>query len=234
MIKIGIVVMANALEGEKGPDRFRYIAKYLSKYGFQVDLITSKFQHWTKKIRKEEEIKNQDYRVVLCDQPTYYKNIDFQRIYSLYIFANNVKKYLESKIKDYDLIYCSIPDNFTASKVVDICNKNKVPVIIDVEDLWPEAMRMVIDIPIISDILFYPFVKSAEKAYLLCSGVIGTSDEYRDRPFKKLNRSIPKETIYVGNELKRFDKGIEKYSNDIEKSNNEFWITYAGTIGEKL
>lgn len=232
MRKIGIVVMANALEGEKGPDRFRYIANYLSKYGFQVDLITSKFQHWTKKIRKEEEIKNQDYRVILCDQPTYYKNIDFQRIYSLYIFANNVKKYLESKIKDYDLIYCSIPDNFTASKVVDICNKNKVPIIIDVEDLWPEAMRMVIDIPIISDILFYPFVKSAEKAYLLCSGVIGTSDEYRDRPFKKLNRSIPKETIYVGNELKRFDKGIEKYSNDIEKSNNEFWITYAGTIGK--
>ncbi|MFR6162345.1 MAG: hypothetical protein ACLUJR_04505 [Mediterraneibacter gnavus] len=34
----------------------------------------------------------------------------------------------------------------------------------DVNDLWPEAMRMVFDIPIVSDLLFYP-LKGCRKVY---------------------------------------------------------------------
>lgn len=68
-------------------------------------------------------------------------------------------------------------------------------------------MRMIIDIPVISDIIFYSLLRDAEKVYRLASGVIGTSDEYRDRPFKRRNRDIPRETVYVGNELTVFDAG---------------------------
>lgn len=232
MKKICIIVMATALRNEKGPNRFSYLADYLSNKGFEVDLVTSNYQHWNKEYREIKSLEKEKYGIIFCDQPKYYKNIDLKRIYSLYKFSKNIKKYLKKNIKKYDLIYSSIPDNFVALEVTKLGKKNNIPVILDIEDLWPEAMKMVLDIPMISNVLFYPFTRSAEIAYSLCNGVIGTSDEYRDRPFQKLKRDIPRKTVYVGNELKRFDKGIAKYSSDIEKSNNEFWITYAGTIGK--
>ena len=90
---------------------------------------------------------------------------------------------------------------------------------------------MVLDIPVASDIIFYPLLRDAEKVYSLVSGVIGTSDEYRDRPFKKQDRDIPRETVYVGNELAVFDEGAAQHMDEIAKEDNEFWVSYAGTIG---
>lgn len=61
--------------------------------------------------------------------------------------------------------------------------------------------------------------------------MIGTSDEYRDRPFKRRNRDIPRETVYVGNELTVFDAGAAQRTAEIVKDKEEFWVSYAGTIG---
>ena len=80
---------------------------------------------------------------------------------------------------------------------------------------------MVVDIPVISDILFYPLKRDAEKVYASVSGIVGTSDEYRDRPLKNQKLSVPKETVYVGNEIREFDEGVEKFSDGIEKSKDE-------------
>lgn len=231
MKKIALIIMATALEGEKGPDRFRYLANFLVEKGFEVDLITSNFQHWDKKIRTLNK-KTQKYNVIFCNQPIYKKNIDLKRIFSLKIFSKNIKKYLENNKEKYDLFYCSIPDNFTAAEVCKIGKKNNIPVIVDVEDLWPEAMKMVFNFPIVSDLIFYPFSKAAKKVYSLCSGIIGTSEEYANQSFKYVKRNIPKEVVYVGNEIKKFDEGVNLFSSEILKNDNEFWIIYAGTFGE--
>ena len=105
---------------------------------------------------------------------------------------------LLEKEGDYDLLYAEIPPNDVALAAAEYAKKKGIPFVADVNDLWPEAMRMIIDIPVISDIIFYSLLRDAEKVYRLASGVIGTSDEYRDRPFKRRNRDIPRETVYVG------------------------------------
>ena len=63
------------------------------------------------------------------------------------------------------------------------------------------------------------------------SGIIGTSDEYRDRPLKNQKLDVPRKTVYVGNEIAEFDRGVEKYGPEIQKPEGEFWVSYAGTIG---
>lgn len=90
---------------------------------------------------------------------------------------------------------------------------------------------MVLDIPVVSSILFHPLQRDAEKVYSLVSGVIGTSDEYRDRPFQNQKREVPKATVYVGNEISEFDKGAEENDALVSKMEHEFWVSYAGTIG---
>lgn len=230
--KIAVISMGVKLNGEKGYSRFRYIGDFLSDAGYQVDLITTTFQHWEKAQRDIDAIKKEDYKFQLkfIYEPGYRKNIDLRRIRSHSIAAKNLTKLLE-KEGDYDLIYCEIPPNDVALAAAEYAKKKGIPFVPDVNDLWPEAMRMVLDIPVVSDILFYPLQRDAEKVYSLVSGIIGTSDEYRDRPLKNQKLDVPRKTVYVGNEIAEFDRGVEKYGPEIQKSEGEFWVSYAGTIG---
>lgn len=236
MSKIAVITMGVKLKDEKGYTRFAYIADFLVKAGFDVDLITTSFQHWEKKHRDlkkiQEDIDNGEYSFGLkfIDEPGYQKNIDIRRISSHAKAANNLTKLLNEE-GDYDLIYCEIPPNDVALAAAEYAHKKGIPFVPDVNDLWPEAMKMVIDIPIVSDVIFYPFKRDAEKVYSLVSGIIGTSDEYRDRPLKHQNLNVPKETVYVGNDLEEYDAGVAQYFPEIEKGEGEFWVTYAGTIG---
>ena len=230
--KIAVISMGVKLNGEKGYSRFRYIGDFLSDAGYQVDLITTTFQHWEKAQRDIDTIKKEDYkfRLKFIYEPGYRKNIDPRRIWSHHIAAKNLTKLLEQD-GDYDLIYCEIPPNDVALAAAEYAKKKGIPFVPDVNDLWPEAMRMVLDIPVVSDILFYPLQRDAEKVYSLVSGIIGTSDEYRDRPLKNQKLDVPRKTVYVGNEIAEFDKGVETYGPQIQKPGGEFWVSYAGTIG---
>lgn len=220
------------MDGEKGYTRFRYLCEFLVKKGYEVDLITTTFQHWEKKQRNLESVDQKSYPfgIKFIYEPGYRKNIDLRRVRSHKIAAENLRKLLE-KEGDYDLIYAEIPPNDVALAAAEYAHRNKIPFVADVNDLWPEAMRMVFDIPIVSDLLFYPLKRDAEKVYSLTSGVIGTSDEYRDRPFLNQKRDVLKETVYVGNEISVFDREAEQHADEVQKEEGTFWVTYAGTIG---
>lgn len=232
MSKVAVITMGVKLDGEKGYTRFRYLCEFLVKKGYEVDLITTTFQHWEKKQRDLESVDQKSYPfgIKFIYEPGYRKNIDLRRVRSHKIAAENLRKLLE-KEGDYDLIYAEIPPNDVALAAAEYAHRNKIPFVADVNDLWPEAMRMVFDIPIVSDLLFYPLKRDAEKVYSLTSGVIGTSDEYRDRPFLNQKRDVLKETVYVGNEIFVFDREAERHADEVQKEDGTFWVTYAGTIG---
>ena len=232
MKRIAIITMGVKLNNENGYTRFRFLSEYLAANGYQVDLITTSFQHWAKAQRDLQRVKEDKYAFSLrfIEEPGYKKNIDLRRIWSHHIAAKNLKKMLQQD-GDYDLIYCEIPPNDVALVAAEFAREKRIPFVVDVNDLWPEAMRMVLDVPVISDILFYPFLRDARKVYDLCSGVVGTSDEYAARPFKHRREDIPKITVYVGNELSVFDQGAEDHMDEVQKPEGEFWVTYAGTIG---
>ena len=102
--------------------------------------------------------------MVLVDEPGYKKNIDLNRLFSHYILARNLRKKL-LRGKKYDLIYNVIPPNGTAKIAGKYANREKIPFVVDVEDLWPEAMKMVLDIPFLTDIIYFPLRWNAEQVY---------------------------------------------------------------------
>lgn len=233
MKKIALITMGVKLDNEnKGHTRFRFLSEFLVQAGYEVDLITTTFQHWEKKQRNIEKVEKVKYKFNLkfIYEPGYKKNIDVRRLHSHHIAAKNLTALLE-KEGNYDLVYCEIPPNDVALAAAKYAEKKGIPFVVDVNNLWPEAMRMVLDIPVMSSVIFRPFQRDAEKVYSLVSGIVGISDEYRDRPLKNQNLDVPKVTVYVGNEIKKFDEGVRKYVSKIEKETDEFWVTYAGTIG---
>ncbi len=230
MKKIAVVSTSAAIGSEKGLNRMFFLAEMLAENGFEVDFITSDFHHWSKKHRDKEVIKsyNSKCNVVLLHEPGYKKNVDPRRIYSHYVLARNIAKYLRTQ--KYDLVYNDIPDNHVSALSAKYAKKNNIPFVIDVEDLWPKAMRMAFNVPVISDICFSYFSHDAKTAYSLSSAVIGSSDCYRD---DSLNYGIEipvKKTVYVGNNLDLFDEGVRQHSAEIQKPENEYWITYAGSL----
>lgn len=230
-----IVIVANdiAMPGEKGLARLHYLAEFLCDNGFEVEIVTADFQHWEKRYRSADEMKHinelSKCRITFIHAGSYSKNIEPKRIISYRTLAHGIKEYLNKN--SYDLVYALIPDNHITAVAGEYAKSHGIPFVIDVEDLWPEAMRMVLDVPVISDILFSYFTVNAKKAYRLADAVVGSSDEYRDEPLK-YGVNVPESiTVYVGNDVAAFDRGVAENIAKIEKPEGEFWLTYAGTLG---
>lgn len=231
--KIAVVTMGVKLGNEtKGYDRFKFLSTMLVSSGFQVDLITTSFQHWEKKQRNTSDpsYAEEPFNVVFIEEPGYTKNIDPARIVSHAKAAKNLTAYLREK-GDYDLIYAEIPPNDVALACAKYAQEKGIPFVADVNDLWPEAMRMVVDIPVISDVLFYPLTRDARETYRRCTAIVGTSDEYSTRPLRDMDKPVEHITVYVGNEVAVFDEEARRQSESVVKPADEFWVTYAGTIG---
>lgn len=217
---------------ESGTSRFYQIAKTFVEAGWEVECITTSFQHFKKSKRDIELIRKQNYpfEIIFIDAPSYKKNVDIRRVFSNKIAEKHLKKYLYEHIDTYDVIYLSIPANNIAAAASSIAKKYNIPIIVDVEDLWPEAMSMVFKNQRIKDVLMHSFIVDAETTYRNASGIIGTSEDYTDRAFKNRNRDIPSETFFVGCDIAAFDAGVNEHKSEIKKPNEEYWVTYAGSI----
>ena len=236
--RIAVVTMGVKLGDEtRGYTRFRFLSELLVREGFDVTLFTSSFQHWEKAQRDIEKACYRDlpYRVVFIPEPGYKKNLDLARIMSHRKAAKNLRRMLTERFaadaRAFDLIYAEIPPNDVARVCAEYASEHNIPYVADINDLWPEAMRMVVNIPVLSDVAFYPFARDAKRVYQLLSGAVGTSDEYTARPAKDRTTPYPHATVYVGNDLAAFDEGAREHMADVVKPAGELWAVYAGTLG---
>lgn len=232
--RIAVVTMGVKLGDEtRGYTRFRFLSELLAREGFEVDLVTSSFQHWDKAHRDTSKACYRDlpYRVVFIDEPGYTKNLDLARIRSHRVAAKNLRAHFERSAGAYDLVYAEIPPNDVARVCAEAADAQGIPFVADINDLWPEAMRMVVDVPVVSDVAFYPFARDAKRVYRLLTAAVGTSDEYAARPAKDRERPYPRATVYVGNDLAAFDEGARVHASEVDKPEGELWVTYAGTLG---
>lgn len=215
----------------KGATRYVYLATLLHERGYEVDFITSGFQHWEKRQRDVEHFDagTDAYTIQFIAEPSYPKNMCPQRIWAHHVVSKRVAEYFEQH-HDYDLIYCQIPPNDVAREIGKAAKKFDIPFIVDVNDLWPEAFRVAFDVPVLSDIVFSPFYRQAKSVYQLADAVVGTSEEYRERGMRDARPGIPSETVYVGNQLCEFDAGVAANAAAIDKPAGEVWVSYAGTL----
>ena len=218
--------------GEPGPSRIFDLAKMLVKAGVELECVTSDFQHFTKSKRNKEIILKQDYpfKITFIKSPKYHHNISIRRILSNLVSSYRVSKYLENRLDNVDVVYLTIPSNRIAKLVSNQCRKKGVTFIVDVEDLWPEAMYRYVKNNKIRKLFLKKIEKDADEAYSNASAVVGTSEDYTSRAFKKRKRNIPNETVYVGCDLDAFDRGVLENEKYIQKNDNEYWITYTGSI----
>ena len=229
-MKKDVILIANYwhFEEEKSSSRYRTFANILCEH-YDLEVITSTFCHLTKAQRKVDGL-NLDklpYKMTLQYEQGYRKNISVQRIISYTQFGKNVLSYLKKR-KRPDLIVLSIPSLAVADYVSSFAKKNNIPLIIDIQDLWPEAFKMALNVPVISDILFAPMMWQANRIYRRADVVMAVSNTYVKRG-KQVNPLADELCIYIGSDSALISTSIQDV--EIHKEGDKFVIGYIGALG---
>lgn len=225
MIAIVAQYTLNFQKGEQG--RFTDIAKYLTQLD-KVELITSSFSH-SLKCEKPCTHLPKEYKVTFIETPAYKKNISLSRLYSCSIFAKNVRKYLET-LENVNLVYCAVPSLDVGCEVSRYCENKKIPMILDIQDLWPDAFYMAFNIPIISNLLFTPLEFRANKLYKKAQNIIAVSETYLERTTTQIRHQATNTLVaFLGTSLKKFDEfTVHTEEKQIEKK--VIRVGYIGTL----
>lgn len=211
-----------------GNGRFDYLAKMLiDKH--DVEILTSDFNHNTKSYFSTVP-SGLPYKVTMVHECAYDKNVCLKRNYAHIVWAKNVKKYLYARKKP-DVIYCAIPPLTPAFEAAKYCEKNQVRFIIDIQDLWPEAFKMVFHMPVINKIFFAPLDWLADGIYKRADEIIAVSQTYVDRALKVNHKCNKGYSVFLGTDLATFDKNVQK--NLVKRENSEeIWLGYCGSMGD--
>ena len=213
---------------ESNNSRFVYIAKLLAmSKNNNVEIITSDYNH-TKKEKFNKIGKLDGVKITACHEPGYPKNVCLKRFNSHKKLSKNIKEYLEKRKKP-DIIYCAIPSLAVGKIVAQYAEKNGVRFVIDIQDLWPEAFKMVFKIPLLSNAIFYPMKRQANHIYKCADDIIAVSETYCNRALK-VNKKVKKGlSVFLGTDLNYFDECAKK--NKVEFDDDLVRIAYIGTLG---
>lgn len=208
-------------------DRFFYLAKMLMDDN-DVEIVTSSFRHTTKS-QRNKPAEEWPFKITFIQEPGYSKNICLERFQSHYVWGKNVEKYIRKRKKP-DVIYCAVPSLTGPNLVAKYCEKNNIHFIIDVQDLWPEAFQLIVNIPLFCNIAFVPFLILANGIYKRADTICAVSDTYCQRALKVNKKCKETTTVFLGTELAIFDQ----YASEdpiLEKQKDEIWLAYCGTLG---
>lgn len=225
-----IVIVADfcsAFDG-KGNNRFIYIAEHLIAKGHSVEIVTSDFCHSDKRPFCPTISDYHGIKITMLHEPQYSKNISIKRFYAHYLWGRQVYNYLRKRSKPC-VVYCAMPSLNAARLSGKYCKKNSVKFVVDIQDLWPEAFKMVFNIPVLSDVLFAPFNLIANSAYKSADEIVAVSKTYVDRALKVNRKNIKGHPVFLGTDLETFDTNVIN-GKRFKKDDSEVWLGYCGSL----
>ena len=223
-----IVIIAHFITEfiKNGTSRFVYITEKLAE-NHKVELITSRFNHIKKQQRVDEDY-NLKTKITLLKEMSYPKNVCLQRFRSHSYFGKEVSKYLKTRKKP-DVIYCAVPSLDCAYYAAKYAQENNIKFIIDVQDLWPESFKMILNIPLFSNLIFYPMKRKANYIYSCADKIVAVSNTFCDIAKKVNKKNAECVSVFLGTKLENFDKYAA--DNKIVRNDDKFVIGYCGTLG---
>lgn len=232
-MKILMIAQYTTFPFEGGNSRFTYLLDLFDYSKNKIEFITSNFYH-AKKIKRnidKNTINELKYKLTLIDEPGYKKNVSIKRMFSHKVLSKRIKKYLNQMADKPDVIYCALPSLDVAYEAIKFAKKNKIRFIIDVQDLWPEAFKMALNIPIMSELIFYPMKKKADYVYSNASDIVAVSETYVQRALS-VNTNIKEGlSVYLGTDLNKFDSFIKTKGKGVSQHSETIKIVYIGTLG---
>ncbi|MBN2615552.1 MAG: glycosyltransferase [Bacteroidales bacterium] len=207
--------------------RISTVYNLLKEKKASIELITTDFNHRTKR-KHDQNIHPGE--VTFLKVPRYKKNLSLGRIYSHLVFAFRLKSYLKKLSYTPSKIYCIVPTASSGLACANYCRKNKIPMAIDVIDLWPESLIILSRWRKILQFFTYPMYWMARKVYRAADLVYAGSKEYADfaQKYNNKTRALP---VYLGTDVGRYNDLVSSGSQKITKPAGQLWICFGGMLG---
>ena len=203
------------------------LAKQAKEFDVSIDVFTTPPQRYSTFSEAYLEIEENDNvrieRIVIPKHQSGFKD----QIKSFYKYYREVLKRIEGK--EYDLVFASSSRLFTAYLGYKIAKKRKIPLYLDVRDIFIDTINDVIQNPFVK-LGVLPVLKNIEKktfAYATHINLISAGFQSYFEKYKNANYT------YFTNGID--DVFIEASKQSFEVSNEERkvkTIVYAGNIGE--
>jgi len=222
MKKLCILAPFCSLPDEPFFNRFLYLAELLSET-YNVTLVTSNFRHFDKKYRQKTEQKNK-FEIIFIDEPGYKTNVSLQRVYSHRIFFNNFKRWFECNKLNFDIMYSAYPLISTNKYLAKFKIKWNYKLVVDIQDVWPEAISSAVPFVKSIPLMLLPFTRSADYVYKNADAIIAVSDTYAERAKLGGFQGVPK-TVYIGADVKTLSEATPAVV-----SHDKINLIYVGTL----
>ena len=229
---MNVLIVAEYLDNIENPktynSRFLTVADRLVQSGHNVHIVTTDFIHSAKRHVKGA-VSYKNCALTTLHEPGYVKNVSLKRFYSHWVLSRNLKKWLKT-IDRPDVIYCAVPSLDFAYQAARYANRNGIKFVLDIQDLWPEAFEMVLNIPVVTALAFAPLRCKANAIYRAADRIVAVSQTYVDRAMKVNSVCTKGTVVFLGTDLSQFDNH-RSIQPAIEKSEGEIRLGYIGTLG---
>ena len=168
-------------------------------------------------------------KVTALHEPGYSKNVSLKRFFSHHVLAKSILGYLEKRDRP-DAVYVAVPSLSVAEKCAAFCQRFHIKFVVDIQDLWPEAFKMVVRIPFINSIVFYPMKKQADKIYSAADKIVAVSKTYADRGMKVNTKCKNAAIAFLGTDKSIFDKCATSGKVIANENDKVITIVYIGAL----
>lgn len=153
--------------------------------GLAVNWWTSGFDH-ARRRQRSRTASREDFapsgRITLVPSPGYNASVSPRRLWDHVVTARRFRR-LAEQVPAPDLVWCSFPTIELAGAAVEYGRARKVPVVLDIRDLWPDVLW---DSTVpwrsgpVRTLALAPLRRSAARAIRGAAAVVGLTDEYVD------------------------------------------------------
>jgi glycosyltransferase involved in cell wall biosynthesis len=178
-----------------GPQRlFRYgfLADALQQRGHQVLRWAPTFRHTTKTHRFTTDRRielTKNYAIQFVYAAGYRRNTSIERLRTYHVLGQRFRV-LARRETTPDLIVSAIPSLEWAEAAVDYGRSRRVPVVVDVRDLWPDVFPSALPrwARPVGRLLMAPYYRAGRRACQNADGLAAVSESYLDWALRKAGR----------------------------------------------
>ncbi len=222
--------------GPEPPGRYATLAAMLAERGNEVLWWTSAFSHRFHRFLDQpaaaEACRRAGIEARFLSVPAYRRNVSLGRLWNHYLLNKRFARQASAQPQRPDVIVASTPPPGLAAAAADLAGQYGVPLVLDVQDLWPETFARLSPtwLKPVFDLAALPMRRSARRACRLATAIVGVADGYVEHAVRLGGAKTVTRTIPLGVDLATFDSAAETGGGGFLKPPGQTWLVYAGSL----
>jgi glycosyltransferase involved in cell wall biosynthesis len=180
--------------------RTAQFAEWLAGQGHEVVFWTGTMDHYRRRLRSKTRLTTEistNYRIVQLEGRLYKRSISFNRFMN-HVDVGRAFSRHSGEFEEPDVILASFPTEELCRHMLDYAEPRRIPVIVDVRDLWPDIFSDALPafMRFIAPLLFLPLERRAARILRRATAVSGPANSMIQWGLDKAQREARPEDFW--------------------------------------